>query len=272
MSAELKEYRKRMSLNTTAAGYSPPPSATQSQSYGNGSDFQFNFPKFGDLPGSFMSNGSITKTTSPTQMGQRSASTSSSASPGIVRKQSSGASIERSPPGFNGMFSTPLGPSRPNQVSNNGFNNKNYDDLNGLFTPSVLENASRSNSGDYLSYATSKDASAPGMPKQDSVSSVNGNAQTSNLQRNSSASITGSPTSSMSHGALDSSCGTTPESSADYHDNRKSSEAGLDTTTEEGNVQKKGKEIRSSSLVNHVSLFCSFFKYRKVSSCRHQWH
>ena len=219
-----------MSLNTTAAGYSPPPSATQSNNYGHGNDFQFNFPKFGDLPASFMSNGSIAKTTSPTQMGQRSVSASST-TPGTVRKQSSGTSSSKSP-SFNGMFSPPLGQSRPNQsrtnqVSNNGFNNSNYDDLSGLFTPSVLENASRNDSADSLSYAASKPAS---------------------LQPNSSTSIIGSPTSSMSHGALDSSCGTTPESSAESPGIRKSSETGLVTIDEEGNAQNKGKGSLELSL------------------------
>lgn len=236
-----------MSLNSTAAGYSPPQSANQSHGHGNGSDFQFNFPKFGDLPGSFMSNGSITKTTSPTQMGQRSASTSSTTPPGSDRKQSSGASNIKYPPSFNGMFPAPLGQSRPNQVSNNGFNDNKYGDLNGLFSPSILENASRKDSGDYLSYATSKATSTPSTAEQGSVRSVNGHAQISTLQNSSSTSILGSPTSSMSHGALDSSCGTTPESSAESPDNRKSSEGGLDTISEEGKVQKKGKEMFKSS-------------------------
>lgn len=242
MSIELKEYRKRMSLSSTAAGYSPPQSAAQSHSYGNGSDFQFNFPKFGDLPDSFLSNGSIAKATSPTQMGQRSASASSTSPPGIARKQSSGPSNVKSPPNLNGMFPTPLGQSRPNQVSNNGFNSNSYDDLNGLFTPSVLENAKRNYSADYLSFATSKTASTPSTSEQGGVKGVNGNAQTPTLRNNSSTSITGSPASSMSHGPLDSSCGTTPESSADSPDNRKSSEGGLDTINEEDKAQSKGKQ------------------------------
>lgn len=228
-----------MSLNSAPVGYSPPPSATRSQSYGNGSDFQFNFPKFGDLPGSFMSNGSITKTSSAAQLGQRSASASSTTPPGSVRKQSSGTSNEKSPP----MCSNPLGQSRPNQVANNGFNSNDYDDLNGLFTPSVLANASRMNSGDHLSYATSKAASAPSTAKPGSDSTINGNARIPTLQHYSSTSITGSPTSSVSHGALDSSCGTTPESSADSPNHRKSSEGGLDAIKEGDNAQKKGKNL-----------------------------
>lgn len=250
MSVELKEYRKRMSLNTTAAGYSPPPSATTSHSYGNGNDFQFNFPKFGDLPVSFMSNGSIAKTTSPTQIDQSSASGSGAASPSTLRKQSPAASKSN----FNGLISPPLGQSRPNQVSNNGVNDNNYDDLNGLFSPSVLENAKRSSSSDYLSYTTSQGASRSSTAGQRSLSSVNGQSQISTLQNNSSNSMIASPSSSMSHGALDSSCGTTPESSADSPDNCKSSERGLDTVNDEGKAQNKGKYARGFSQARLISL------------------
>lgn len=230
-----------MSLNSTAAGYSPPQSTAQSHNYRNGNDFQFNFPKFGDLPDSFLSNGSIAKATSPTQMGQRSASVPSKSPSDTVGKQSSDPSNVKSP-SFNGMFSTPLGPSRPNQVSNNSFDSNSYNDLNGLFTPSVLENAKRSNSTDYMSYATSNTATTASSARQSSVQSANGNARKPNLQHNSSTSITGSPASSISHGLLDSSCGTTPESSADSPDNRRSSEGGLNTINEEGKAQTKGKK------------------------------
>lgn len=236
MSVELKEYRKRISLNSTGASYSPPPSAAQSRSYGNGNDFQFNFPKFGDLPSSFLNNNSITKTTSPPQMDQRPASASSTTSPELVRKSSSGVSSMKSPSSFNGVYTTPLGTSRPSQISNNGLNNNSYADFDGLFDPSVLETAR----ADYSSYATTQIASTPSTAKQGSVSSGNGHARIPTLQDNSSASIIGSPTSSMSHGALDSSCGTTPESSADSPDNRKTGEGAYDTVNEEGRAQTKG--------------------------------
>ena len=226
-----------MSLSTTAAAYSPPPSATQSQSHPNGNDFQFNFPKFGDLPDSFLSNGSITKTTSPLQTGQRSASASSISPPGVIRKPSSSTSSIRSPSSFNGLYSTPLGQSRPTQVSNNGFSNS-YDGLDGLFSPSVMESAK----ADYLPYTTSRGASTPSTTKQGSVGSVSGHAQRPTFQNSSSASI-GSPTSSTSHGGLDSSCGTTPESSADSPDNRKLSEAALNTVNEVDKTSTNGNEI-----------------------------
>ena len=236
MSVELKEYRKRMSLNSTGAGYSPPPSATQSRSYGNGSDFQFNFPKFGDLPSSFLNNNSITKPTSPPQVNQRSASASSITSPELARKSSSGVSSMKLPPSFNGVYTTPLGSSRPSQISNNGLNNNSFGDFDGLFDPSILENAR----ADYSPYTASPVATTPSTAKQGRVSSGNGHARRPTLQDNSSASMIGSPTSSMSHGALDSSCGTTPESSADSPDNRKTSEGAYDIVNEEGRAQTKG--------------------------------
>ena len=234
-------------MSTTAAAYSPPPSATQSQSHANGNDFQFNFPKFGDLPDSFLSNGSITKTTSPPlQTGQRSASASSISPPGVIRKPSSSTSSMRSPSSFNGLYSTPLGQSRPTQVSNNGFSNS-YDGLDGLFSPSVMESAKV----DYLPYTTSRAASTPSTTAQGSVSSASGHAQRPTFQNNSSASI-GSPTSSLSHGGLDSSCGTTPESSADSPDNRKLSEGTLNTVNEEDKAQTNGDEILLTVLLNRI--------------------
>ena len=244
MTIELKEYRKRISLNTTAASYSPPPSLSQSHSYGNAGDFQFNFPKFGDLPGSFLNNGSIAKTTSPTSMGQRSAS-SSTTPPGIVRQQSSGAT--KSPPSFDRMSSTTSAQSGPSRVASNGYknNDNNYDDLNGLFDPSVLEKASRKSSGNLLTNVTSNTSPAPDTAKPNGV---NGHAAVSTFQSNSSTSVTGSPASSMSHGALDSSCGTTPESSAESPGNRKTSEEGFDTITNQSKLQNNGKYHRSAFL------------------------
>lgn len=227
---ELKEYRKRLSMNVAGAGHSPPQSATQSRLYNssnNSCDFSFAFPKFGDLPGSFMNNGAIAKTTSPTQIGPRSAS---SASPSL-RKDSSSSTKALSPTRFNGA-ATSLGNTKPYQAPTNGINNSSYDELNRLFSPSILENASRSSSADYISYPGSKTPTTNGAAKMPSISSTNEQRQTPAVRHQSSTSITGSPASSMSH-ALDSSCGTTPESSAESPDNRKGGESILNTINEE---------------------------------------
>lgn len=231
---ELKEYRKRMSMNVAGAGHSPPRLATQSSVYNsssNGSDFSFAFPKFGDLPGSFMNNGSIAKTTSPTQIGPRSASATNPS----LRKDSSGSTKVLSPISFNSA-ATSLSTSKPYQAPMNGINNNSYDELDGLFSPSILKDASRSSSADYISYPGSKAPSTNGAAKIPSVGSTIEQRQTPTGRQQSSTSITGSPASSMSH-ALDSSCGTTPESSAESPDNRKGSESILDTINEEGKMQ-----------------------------------
>ncbi|KAI4251053.1 MAG: hypothetical protein LQ352_005091 [Teloschistes flavicans] len=65
LNSEVREYRQRLSLN--APNYSPPRTqAPQHQTQDSNSDFHFAFPKFGNLPGStFMSNGSLTRTSTP---------------------------------------------------------------------------------------------------------------------------------------------------------------------------------------------------------------
>ena len=237
LNTELKEYRKRLSLNATGTSYSPPQSATRSSYSNNGGDFQFAFPKFGDLPGSFLNNGSMAKTTSPTASGTRSASASSSTIPGIGRTTSSDSATGRSPTSRNGVTASP----QTYQARANGFDDNNFGELNGLFSPSILQNASRSNSADYISYPSTTKTSINGAARPGSIGSTNGKVP--NGRQGSSTSITGSPASSMSH-ALDSSCGTTPESSADSPDNRKSSEGTLPTVNEEAKSQdvSGGKE------------------------------
>ena len=234
---ELKEYRKRISLNATS-GYSPPQSATQPRGYNtNDNDISFAFPKFGDLPGSYLDNGSIVKTASPPQNGKRSTSSSSPSVPGVLRKDSSNSNKVASPTTFNTAASS-YNNTKPNQTSMNSFASNDYGDLGGLFSPSVLEYASRSNSTDYLSYPGSNTTSNVGTAKQYSIGSTSVQSQVPNFRQSSSTSINGSPSSSVSH-ALDSSCGTTPESSADSPDNRKGSESVLNTINEEDKAPSK---------------------------------
>lgn len=215
LNTELKEYRKRLSLNGTGGGSSPPSASSFSQSrnlYNNNSfDIQFAFPKFGDLPGSnFMSNGSLTKVGAPGRTTQQSAS---SGIPGIMRNPSSTIMNVESP--VNGSFTVaspePLVyPSPTNTIDEFG-------ELRGLFSPSVLETASRSNSSDYMGVQSIRKTSYPenasGRSEVPARTSLNSNASPS--------------ISSISNNGLDSSCGTTPEPSAGSPDNRKGSEGEL---------------------------------------------
>lgn len=220
LNTELKEYRKRLSMNGTGGGRSPPSAAgysSQARSfYNNRNDFQFAFPKFGDLP-TFMSSGSLSKPDSPTNTGQR---VSPPNALNGMRANSYGSVGVNSPPSLNGTYNfessndAGIYPSPTNSSDT-------IEELNGLFSPSILETARRNNSSDYLNFATAAAISHP--EKQDSIHS-----------RSSISMTTSSPSaSSVSNHGLDSSCGTTPEPSADSPDNRKGSEPTLNTIKEE---------------------------------------
>ncbi|KAL8768842.1 MAG: hypothetical protein Q9209_005023 [Squamulea sp. 1 TL-2023] len=241
---EVKEYRKRLSLGST--GYSPP--AAPTPNFNNSTinnDFQFAFPKFGDLPGStFMSNGSLAKVGAPTKPPSRPPSGNTT---NITRAGSASSGNGRSP--INGVISptsqngsSSLGSisMAGNQASPTGYQGNGTEDLNGLFSPSILESASRSNSSDYMFPVTKRPATA--MTKQ---VNTDGPAA-SNKQRASSSSITASPSvSSISHAGMDSSCVTTPEHSSDSQEYRKPTEATLNTINEETAPRVPAEEKRT---------------------------
>lgn len=222
LNTELREYRKRLSLNGTGGGRSPPSAASFSQSRNlnsNSYDIQFAFPKFGDLPGSnFMSNGSLAKVGAPSRTAQQPAS---SVIPGVLRTQSSTSANADSKANPNGSFNVaspePLVYPSPTNTAND------IEDLRGLFSPSIMESASRSNSSDYMTVQSNRKTSYP-----ENMSGRNDVPARSSLTFNASPSI-----SSISNNGLDSSCGTTPEPSADSPDNRKGSEGELSTVRQE---------------------------------------
>ncbi|KAF2110708.1 AP1-like transcription factor-like protein [Lophiotrema nucula] len=148
---ELREYRKRLSLNSTGLNRSPPVAGGFSSLFGAGntstaaSNFQFDFPKFGGLPGShILDNGPLAKAAvnKPGSISSngpaRQNSTGRSLSP---RSQTSG-SIANSPD-FNG--NTANGAQR-NGSLNGLFNNTSFDyNLNG--TVQQRSNTADSSSG-----------------------------------------------------------------------------------------------------------------------------
>lgn len=213
LNTELKEYRKRLSLNGTGGGRSPPSAASFSQSrnlYNSSFDIQFAFPKFGDLPGSnFMSNGSLTKVGGSSRTTQQPAS---AVIPGVMRTQPSILANSESPANPNGPFTVASPESLVYPSPTNTAND--FEDLRGLFSPSILESASRSNSSDYMGVQSNRKTSYP-----ENASGRNDAPARSSLTSDASPSI-----SSISNNGLDSSCGTTPEPSADSPDNRKGNE------------------------------------------------
>lgn len=221
LNSELKEYKKRLSLRGTGALRSPAaPAAYQSGPLWNTNqnDFQFSFPKFGDLPGSnFMNNGSLAKVVSSPKHEDN--TSTSNGMPGVIRANSSGSASLISPTNLDDLSKTGFPDYDSFQPSSNKLLS-NYSDLNGLFNPPILSAASHSNSSDHIDY--------------DHGTQVPNSEEHNSLIRGSSTSDVTSPSvSSASNHGLDSSCGTTPEPSADSPDGRKANEPTLNTINEE---------------------------------------
>ena len=239
----------------SAPGVGPSPTSANPVPYSGyqnsspNNDFVFAFPKFGDLPGSyFMSNGSLAKASPPALQSNSASRGSPSAVPDLTRASSS----QRSP-----STKSPISPDAAPIVNSNSysksqdqfqsptasFNSSNLEELNGLFSPSILENARRSTSADYM-FPTPKSTSAAPQ-KSLSSDSYRALANAPGFTQNVSNGSTSSPSaSSMSHAGLDSSCGTTPEPCAESPNHRKISEASLNTINEEAtqaNNQVQGK-------------------------------
>lgn len=234
LNMELKEYRKRLSLNGTGGGGSPPSAAAYSSSlrnfYNNSQhNFHFAFPKFGDLPGSnFINNGSLAKSSSLNGTAPR---PSPPSIPGVMRANSAG-SLGSPLPSLHGLPQAAPNDYVVYQSPTSGMNG--IEELNGLFSPSILEAASRSSSTDYLNFN-------PANVIPEKHGSMNSQPPIS---------ITTSPsTSSMSNHGLDSSCGTTPEPSAGSPDTRKGSEAVLNTISEEFTDSAKIEGMKAFSLL-----------------------
>ena len=238
LNTEVKEYRKRLSLTATGVGRSPPTASPVPYNYpASNNDFQFAFPKFGDLPSSiFGSNGSLVKTSSPVSLDHG----STTSIPSLGRASSSQSPPTTSPTSIGGNYgSMPHGLPNAYRSPGSGLHGNGIDDLNGLFSPSVLESAKRNAAGDYG--FTNVIPRAPTVPKKSS--SADSYNALANLPNFNSTSADSPSASSMSHGGLESSCGTTPEPSADSPEYRKQSEVTLNTINEDfATASDQGKE------------------------------
>jgi AP-1-like factor len=97
LQVELREYRKRLSLNSTSVNRSPPITGGFSSLLSNGganaSNFQFDFPRFGGLPGAhILDNGPLSKNKS----------TSISSTTGRISPRTTNSSSSVSSPDKNG--------------------------------------------------------------------------------------------------------------------------------------------------------------------------
>ena len=228
LQTELREYRKRLSLNSTGVSRSPPTTNSFS-SYltGNGTtanNFQFEFPRFGGLPGAhILDNGPLAKTTNkPSVSGAPGA-------PGApVRQNSNGRSISpRS--SINGSSANSPEKNANNTSTNgaNGIQTTGSGNLNGLFSPSLLNGPSSSSPFDY---------NIPAKTQSNRGSTDSSATPSRAFQFNSGSSSSNSDSPSASsisqYGGQNSSCGTSPEPSHNSPGAGKPNDNPLDTISE----------------------------------------
>ena len=231
---ELKEYRKRLSwISTNGQGRTQNSSfgaQAKPNSAGTNNDFNFEFPKFGDLPPmpatNLFNNGVAPKaqsanTAKPAQ--------NNSAMRQATQNAGSRSNSQSQPQRQSSQSQSPLNNSftaSPQPIAQQNQHTGSVDSLTGLFSPSILEATRQSSLGGYF-------------PQNNHQNGTNG---TNGIYSNSSISNTDSPGSSSesNHNAI-SSIGTSPEPSLNSPSN-KLQDMGLNTINEESQVSNFGKE------------------------------
>lgn len=247
LQTELQEYRKRLSINGSGLGRSPPSSVAPglgrtSYNISSNDDFQFEFPIFGKTAESqTFNNGARAKNHSPAQTYspmQRVADSGSHDQRAAFNGRLSTNGSQQSSTQLNVLVPAPVADSVAIAQTNvNGVTATVVDD--GWFSPSILESTNSASTTDYMSYDKCNTRASP--IKQNSTDS---SGHTPNLNGGLSTSITTSPSaSSSSHIGQHSSCDTSPEPSCKTPDTRKASDGALNTINEEwmhqGNQGKK---------------------------------
>ncbi|KAL2353462.1 AP1-like transcription factor-like protein [Cryomyces antarcticus] len=243
LQTELREYRKRLSMNSTGISRSPPAvgggffahmakNTLHNNNNNSANNFQFDFPRFGGLPGSkIFNNGPVAirnEANAVVTIGRPTAS----ASPvtGTLLRQDSGARSLSPKSQTNGSVSSPKRdasiPGSMNKYINGSTDARTnsyqvnpvpgqvggFDELAGLFSPSILNSVSNDTSFDY---GFPPPAETVKQPSRSSVDSSNGLPRAFQFNSHgSTASNTASPSaSSVSQYNANSSCGTSPEPS-----------------------------------------------------------
>lgn len=249
LQVELKEYRKRLSWISSNGGARQQAvnNTSRPTNLGNGSsDFQFQFPKFGDSPNTGVFGG--TNNQKALQPAPRAPARTSSvptqqaASPApifIGRHSISSAMQNVQKSRHNSASNSPMNdavtaspPSHNNQTQQ-----RSVDSLSGLFSPSILE-ATRSSPHGYFGVGNNQNKPTNRGSLENSYSSVPG------LYSGSSVSNTESPgSSSDAHNQL-SSIGTSPDPNF-YSPHNKLQDFGMNTINEEGNLGQWNCECHS---------------------------
>lgn len=258
LQVELKEYRKRLSWVSNNMGARPQGNNTPraNTNPAGTSDFQFQFPKFGDSPTTSIfsatsanntkravpQNPRITNRTSsvPSVSAPSPAITSSGrnsvSNPAAYMQVSRNNSTGNSP--MNQMTASPPTYGQPSQQNN-------VDAFTGLFSPSILE-ATRNSPNNYFGMDSTQQATNTRGSFDNTYSSVPG------LYSGSSVSNTESPGSLSDAQHQMSSIGTSPDPTFNSPHN-KLQDVGLNTINEEGNL---GQWNCKSNVVEAPSTNC----------------
>jgi len=238
--SELKGYRKRLSYNgggatgrPTSLGASRPSSIATN--VGSSNNFQFEFPKFGGLPGSQIFNDSSLSQKNAQREGPPTPRDNAVPyqDPGVVQRKSFGsvspkANLDEEAGVFPSMGVAPAAP----WSSTTSTDGTAAEDMSGLLSPSVLQNVSRSSSLDYIGSKGTHVAAAQNSRR--STASSNSQNSVPQLNGGSVSSITTSPSaSSVSQHGPGSSCGTSPEPGSYSPTNGKTADSNLNVIDEE---------------------------------------
>ncbi|KIX03875.1 uncharacterized protein Z518_07428 [Rhinocladiella mackenziei CBS 650.93] len=257
LQVELKEYRKRLSwISSNGLMRSQPIMANQGRnpSVNNHNDFQFEFPKFGDLPPMTATN--LFGNSNPNSQKQQTINASrpatlpnSSISPVNPNSNAhrSTSSSQNQPTRFGSLSQSPINntysASPPPLKEQQG----SVDSLSGLFSPSILEASQHASLGGYFPQ------SAYGTTNQNARTSLDNGAigNNSGVYSNHSLSTSDSPSSSTESQNATSSIGTSPEPSLNSPAN-KLNEHTLNPIREENQLSFGGKDY----LCNQLQLAC----------------
>ncbi|OAL36636.1 hypothetical protein AYO20_03968 [Fonsecaea nubica] len=254
LQVELKEYRKRLSwISSNGLNRSQPVTTSQNRST-SGNDFQFEFPKFGDLPpmpATRLFGSSNSQRQQASSNGRSPSVPTPSTTPGAQNPASrrSTSASQNQATRYGSMSQSPIGntfTASPQPQSQQHEQNGSVDSLSGLFSPSILE--------------ASRHASLGGYFPKSAVSAFNGASQSnrgsldngvlSNLPgqySNSSTSNSDSPSSCTESQNAISSIGTSPEPSLNSPAN-KLTEYNLNPISEEHQVPFGGKDYLRDQL------------------------
>jgi AP-1-like factor len=223
MSTELREYKKRVSLpgNNARNNSSGVPSYLAGKGLGNtisnpnDVNFQFEFPRFGRLPGPPITNGSSSIN------GSRK---SASASPASQQNQSPIDKTQISPRSTSLQYSVSNGSSSALTQTPAPLDGGDMASLSGLFSPTLLDSVSKSPPFEFFTDNSSNNSS---RPSRSSTDSANGQSTGHNTSYSSP-----SASSNSGNGTI-SSCGTSPEPTTHQSPAASKPESSLTTIGEE---------------------------------------